>query len=229
VASGLAARLYRHRPDEETGEFTMVERERPSDERLREFAREHLYYEVWMLAGLTEQFQSIVAAIDGAGPDGEPDIPDLVTRNAQVESFAIHARVLIDFLYSGPQRPDDAVAADFFDKEEDWRTLRPAKTKELERVPRRVGKGVAHLTYERLEVIEEDWHAAIWSDLAAVVRIFAKNASADRLPDDVRERLLTHAPGESLDDVRRASRLASFRATNLATSTASESWIFVAP
>jgi hypothetical protein len=179
----------------------VAERTRPSDDRLRKFATEHLDYEVAMLAGLVEHFREIRAAIDAAG-DGEPEIPDDVTRNAQVESFVIHARTLLEFLYRkrpNPRFPDDALAGDFLDDPEEWGRLRPPKTARLVDVEARVGSGVVHLSYARLDVVDKTWLIDLWYDLATVVRAFAENASNERLPGDVRARILGYLPEPTVD------------------------------
>jgi hypothetical protein len=179
----------------------MAKRGRPSDDRLREFAEEHLDYEVAMIAGLVEHFRKIGAAIAASG-HGEPDVPDLVTRNAHVESFAIHARTLLEFFYRkepDPRFPDDAFAGDFFDDPDEWKRLRPPKTALLSDAWTRVGTDLAHLSYARLDRGDKSWFIDLWYDLATVVRAFAENAHADRLPADARERILGHLPTSAVD------------------------------
>lgn len=174
----------------------MAERDRPPDDRLREFADEHLDYEVWMLAELTDHFRKIRAAIDAAG-DGEPDIPDDVTRNAQVESFAVHVRALLEFFYRDrPHQwhPEDALPGDFFKDPERWKELRPPKTPALANIGERVGTEIAHLTYRRLDVVDKQWLGVIWHDLAEVVRVFAQHAKPELLPAETRTRILSHLP-----------------------------------
>jgi hypothetical protein len=69
-------------------------------EQLRDFAREHLLYEVRMLRRLTVALKDVLDHRE-AGGDIEQLYP-LEVRNAMVESFAVRARLLIDFLY-GPR------------------------------------------------------------------------------------------------------------------------------
>jgi hypothetical protein len=157
-----------------------------SDRELQAFATEHLDYELGMLAGLTKRLQGV---LEHDGEAGKPDLEwlDRETRNAQVESFAIHARLLLDFFYpSEKPRDDDVLAKHFVDGA--WRP--PALTPALSELRQRVGKGVAHLTYSRLNVTEEgkQWlYTDICSDFGHVVRAFAAAASSERLPEDVRE------------------------------------------
>ena len=69
---------------------------------------EHLHYEVQML---------LVSEITGQG----------TLHNALVESFAIHVRNMLDFLWPDkPKRKSDwVIAADFFPSPSDWEKLRP--------------------------------------------------------------------------------------------------------
>lgn len=96
---------------------------------------------------------------------------DPLTRNAQVEALTIHVRQLHDFLW-GDRKNDsghDAFAADYFPPGE-WARLRPERpailTPELRR---KVGWGVAHLTYGRARstYIDKQW------DVIGLARAFA--------------------------------------------------------
>ena len=100
-------------------------------------ASDFLHYEVWMLQALACELS--------AGKPGQGPI-----KNALLESFVIHARVLLDFLYACSPRPDDIIAEDFFPVPDKWREQRRRKTELLKTVRRRVGKEAAHLTYARL-------------------------------------------------------------------------------
>src|SRR5258708_17002608 len=77
-----------------------------SDPDLIAYSNEHVKYEISMLLDcgnlLTHSFQS--------------ESPDLATvlRNALLESFAIHLRNLVDFLYPGTNVKDTDVLADYF-------------------------------------------------------------------------------------------------------------------
>jgi hypothetical protein len=54
--------------------------------------------------------------------DTIPNTPKSFQLSAYLESFAIHLRGLIDFVYTEPKnaQPDDVVAADFFDPPSGW-------------------------------------------------------------------------------------------------------------
>jgi len=60
---------------------------------------EHLHYEVCMLTSLA---RGIASGIAGQGP----------ILNALLESFVVHVRVLMDFLYNKSPKPDDVIAQD---------------------------------------------------------------------------------------------------------------------
>ena len=105
-------------------------------------ASNHLYYEIGMFKSLAKDLAS---GITGKG----------VIHNALLESFTIHARGLLKFLYAGDHKPDDVLADDFFPTSLKWKKVRPKMTKLLKTVRRRVAKEVAHLTYARLDVTPE--------------------------------------------------------------------------
>lgn len=76
-------------------------RKRPSADRLRRFAEEHLLYEAGMLNEVTGKLMN------------RHHEDDPIVQNALLESFGIHNRTLIDFLWLGrPMRDTDAIARD---------------------------------------------------------------------------------------------------------------------
>lgn len=144
----------------------------PSDSD-REQIAEHLHYEIAMLwsAGL---------GIQRGG--GYPT----VVQYCILESFALHARNVIDFFYTDPSG-DDVVARHFFSNEEVWGQVRPAQAAVLLAAKKRANKEVSHLTYGRLAAPPEKkpWqYAEITREIDTVLRIFCENA--DLLPDKVK-------------------------------------------
>ena len=107
-----------------------------SPDELRE-ASNHLFYEIEMLRSTAELL--------GTGAFGDSQL-----ANALIESFTIHARALIDFLY-GERSRDDVLAEDFF-PEGVWERPTPPANLDVDAIRRRVGKEIAHLTYDRQQV-----------------------------------------------------------------------------
>src|SRR5208283_4896134 len=105
-------------------------------------ASEHLLYEHSMIRGTTD-----------AIPSG--DFGTSVFKNAPLESFAIHIRALLDFLYNDNLKIDDMAAEDFVLDPKVWKKTRPQLSRNLMKIKNRVGKEIAHLTYARLEITEE--------------------------------------------------------------------------
>ncbi len=119
----------------------MARRSRNEDE-LRA-ASDHLHYEIQMLRGTMT-----LLATQALG--------ESVLSNALIESFTIHARALIHFLYPSGQVVDsDVLAEDFFDNSERWLATRPEEPTAFGRARGRVNKEIAHLTYDRQLVTPE--------------------------------------------------------------------------
>lgn len=118
------------------------------------------------------------------GQEGDTKI--WATRNALIECFAVHARVLLDFLYSPRHKPDDVIAEDFFDYGSTWLQQRPEKSQLLTTIHKRVGKEVAHLTYARLAVTPEEKHwqfIDIANEIGVVLQEFLRMVPKYRMSD----------------------------------------------
>lgn len=99
----------------------------------------------------------------------------LVIKNALVEAFTVHARVLLNVFYPSNPRSDDVLARDYLDDPDTWDRLRPPLSPAPHAVDRRVAKEVAHLTYARLKVTrqEKQWpFLEIAQDMAIIVTKF---------------------------------------------------------
>jgi hypothetical protein len=105
-------------------------------------ASEHLHYEWDMLKSVV---QAMVMNFAGAG----------VLNNAMLESFAVHVRSLIFFLFPENAKTDDVLATHFVSDPAAFETARGVKSEILKKAQARAGKEVAHLTYERLKVTAE--------------------------------------------------------------------------
>lgn len=151
----------------------MSERFTPSADELRRLT-EHLHYEVQMTFDLA-------VLLTGS------HVPNLLVRNAMVETFPMHVRQLVDFFWkersSNRKGERDAFAADYFDPGE-WAMLRPERPPELGAVWVKVGWGIVHLTYGRANVTPEEklWQPlAICRVLVPVVRCFIDNVDPAKL------------------------------------------------
>lgn len=141
-----------------------------ADEELRE-ASEHLHYEMWMLTCLAH---GIGSGIAGQGP----------IAKALLESFVIHVRVLMDFLYNDKPQIDDVIAEDYFPSPDDWLKVRPKLTEMLKLSKKRAGKEVADLTYARLDVTPETkpWpFVQIANEISSVIKIFLRYVPKSKL------------------------------------------------
>ena len=91
------------------------------------------------------------------GVAGEiPNSNKKIVHDALVESFVLHARVLIDFLYGYPNKDPqkrDIIARDFFDSSNSWPSELPEDLKE---VKKRADKLAAHLTRDRIVQYRSD-------------------------------------------------------------------------
>ena len=110
----------------------------PADEARRVGNR--VLYELEMMAGLVERMDRFDELLRAELPDNElvRDLLDAAGRNADIESFALHARAMWAFLFGPKRRPDDVIARDFFETDGDWRGARLAKPVELDGLPDRV-------------------------------------------------------------------------------------------
>lgn len=79
--------------------------------------------------------------------------------NAVLESFLLHFRSLVDFLYKPPTRGDDILACQFFSSEGQWEPPQGDLEKALKDAQCRAHKHLAHLTDKRcgLSQGERNW------------------------------------------------------------------------
>lgn len=103
----------------------------------------HLWYEFIMFLFLADMMRKGLS-------------PSSIKNNAYLESFALHVRNLIDFLYNDKPQDDDVYAGHYFQTAKDWITIRPQITKLLEKSKKRANKEISHLTYTRIDITPED-------------------------------------------------------------------------
>ena len=104
--------------------------------------------------------------------------------NALLESFVVHVRGVMDFLYNDNPQNDDVVAQDFFASPDAWASIRPELSELLRKAKKRVGKEIAHLTYARLEVTPDTkpWpFVSIANEVSSVMQVFLKNVPKEKL------------------------------------------------
>lgn len=145
-------------------------RQRPSVERLRRFAEEHLLYEAGMLYEVTVKLMN------------RHHKDDLIAENALLESFGIHSRNLIDFLWlDKPMKDTDAIASDYVGE---WKA--PAMSERLSKVKGRVGKEMVHLSYSRLDVSEDEkgWQVlGIGPEITSAFGAFVTAVPSESVPE----------------------------------------------
>jgi len=129
-------------------------------------ALKYLGYEVGMMWSLAH-----ILAADNQGQG--------VIHNALVESFLIHARILIEFLYKNQPYKDTVRASQYFTSDSPWKSIRPQKTDLLKETEEDAHKYLAHLTYTRLQRKRKWPCIKIANDIQAVLQVFREN-----LPDD---------------------------------------------
>ncbi|MBW8001017.1 MAG: hypothetical protein FVQ80_03235 [Planctomycetes bacterium] len=130
-------------------------------------ALEHLEYEVWMLWSLAN-----ILAADDQGKS--------VIHNALLESFLIHTRILIEFLYKDEPYKDNVRASQYFTPDSSWESIRPPKTKLLNKTEGDTHKYLAHFTHTRSQKEKPRWsYIKIANDIKAVLQVFRENLPGD--------------------------------------------------
>jgi hypothetical protein len=137
----------------------MGKRKERSNEDLQ-LAQSHIVYELNML--------KLVSGGISSGVFGKS-----VLTNSLVESFAIHARNLIDFLWPEKPNRDHIIANDFFSDLEKWNHLRVDIPDILKKARIRAHKEIAHISYDRLRVKPEE---KPW-DYTLITKIISDNMS----------------------------------------------------
>lgn len=150
-----------------------------TNKELAEWADEHLVYEVDMLVFALERLIEVQ--------------PETLDSNLALESFAVHARCLFEFLWGkpNPTYDNDAFASDFSNE---WNGRRDAIPEHLAEVKdrKRFGQEVFHLTYNRVSGSDEK---KIWLcgqmglEIALILKLFAELARPEALSDRTRARL----------------------------------------
>jgi hypothetical protein len=143
-----------------------------SETYLLEYSGEHLLYEVGMLFSWGEFRRNTLT----------PILISTGINNVLIESFVIHLRNLIDFLYLEP-KGTDIVACDYFDSG-GWEKIRPPLSDALKMARHRANKELAHLTTDRKTGTppEKSWDfSGLAEEVRAILKTFVANAKNTRL------------------------------------------------
>ncbi len=183
-----------------------------TDQAKAAWAKEHLLYEVQTMLGA-------LTALEGK--------PRGMEMNIALESFAVHARNLLEFLWykPNPRYGNDAFASDFSDEWNGRRGSRPPRLKEVDDGCR-FGKEIFHLTYDRIGGDDERkrWLCSEMAiELAVALDRFATIARPTAIDEETRgmlRALLVKIPGanDPTDRLVRAgagSSVASAQATGM--------------
>lgn len=102
--------------------------------------------------------------------------------NVMLESFLVHARAIIDFLYLDKSNYDDDIfAADYFSKPGEWKKLRGEKTTLIKETKTRANKMLAHISLYRRAVTPEakGWEVVrIAGEIDRVLQVFDESRTA---------------------------------------------------
>jgi hypothetical protein len=147
-----------------------------TDEQLATWVHEHVVYEAQQLHFAADRLIAL----------GDQETRE---RNMAIESFALHTRCLLEFLWGKPdeEKPDSLRASQFCP---DWRI--DGMPHALAGVGKRINKEIVHLTYGRQLVVKEakGWDFdAIFEAIAKRLRDFADAALPGRLADSTRSDL----------------------------------------
>lgn len=151
-----------------------------SNEELKEYSREHVYYEIEML------FMSAFPRGVGSDVGHQQFLINLVT-----EVFVLHLRNLIIFLYPPElkyRRDDDVYAYHFFQNEEAWIEICPTISDRLKKAKRRADKELAHLTAERKDSSnpEKPWDKNVLiKEILPTLREFASKADDSKISENI--------------------------------------------
>ena len=170
-----------------------------NERKLREYSKEHVFYELSMLLNAAILLES----------ESISDSYALVRalRNATVESFALHARNIIDFFYPTKIWEGDVLADDYFPGGARPKRF-PALSNTLKRARIRAHKEVSHLTTGRhcADSPRKAWHYdRILCEVFRVVAYFAKTADSKKLHKSVKA-FITDMP-KLWADVERVAHL----------------------
>jgi hypothetical protein len=183
----------------------MTSRKSKDDTTLSTWAKEHLIYEV----------DTMVYALERLAEE-----PEGMSANIALESFAVHARNLYDFLWGrpNPKYENDAFASEFSDRWNRQRGSVPLHLAEV-RDRNRFGQEVFHLTYSRISGSDE---SKVWlcgemaMEIASALKLFSDLARPGTLDEATRSRLKSIAIEVEDEDGFLDDQIVKLDYTNLA-------------
>jgi hypothetical protein len=154
---------------------------------------DHVLYECAMTEDLKDRLGSLMLAPAAAAAAGDG------LTNALVESFVIHVRGLIEFLYSDTRkRKDDGIAADLVRDAAAWTAVRGKLPDDLAEVKKRADKEIAHITFSRKRLSQQaqDWGIGdVYVSITRVLAQFVPLVPEDRVIPQWHARMWKRIPG----------------------------------
>ena len=144
---------------------------------MQEYFSEHVRYEVQMLLHVTSAILVKIQTLE-------------MLKHVAIESYAIHLRNLITFLYPSSVRDSDVCAKDFFIDPERWSQIRPTLSESLDKAKKRADKEVGHLTTARLSGSPEEktWDVrSLSGEIFPLMLLFVESADKVKLRDSFDE------------------------------------------
>ncbi len=137
-----------------------------SDEQMHLYFTEHIRYEMQHLLNATDAISRQLSIHNGL-------------QFMVLESFVIHLRNLITFLYPYTRHEEDVYAEDYFANKKIWNDLCPKISIVLKLAKTRADKEVGHLTTSRQSGTSESkkWDVASLTDeVMPILRLFCESA-----------------------------------------------------
>lgn len=114
----------------------------------------------------------------------DPSRENIVIQKMQLQSFLIHASLLIEFLYNDKRKTRDIRAKDFFNSQKQWKTLRPDKSRLLALVVPAANKHLDDPSTKGLQKIMEWPFKSIANSIERAMTIFL-----DNIPEELKKTL----------------------------------------
>ncbi len=106
---------------------------------------------------------------------GNPSQENVVIQKMQLESFLIHASLLIEFLYNDKRKAQDIRAINYFDAPKKWKAIRPVKSRLLTLVAPAANKHLDNPSGKGIQKIMEWPFKSIANSIDRVMTIFLDN------------------------------------------------------